>query len=268
MQYAKDFAAALQFVWGDGFLSPGGPEEVAEMVAGIDLAGKRVLDVGSGLGGIDLLLAATHGAAEVVGIDVEPQLVDAARALVAGKGLSQRVRFQLVEPGPLPFPDASFDVVFSKDAMVHIEDKAGLYAEVLRVLKPGGWFTASDWLWAEGAAQSPVVDAWLSMGPLKFVFTPPAVALQAMAAAGFADARITDLRARLQQSNRKEIELLEGPARAQLAAVVGETMAKNRLASARGRQGALDSGDLIPSHLRGRRPSLAADGKRPPSERV
>jgi SAM-dependent methyltransferase len=254
MQYAKDFTDALQFMWGEGFLSPGGPEEVAEMVAGIDLAGKRVLDVGSGLGGVDILLAGKHGVAEVIGIDVEPQLVDAARALIAAKGLTERVTFQLVEPGPLPFPDASFDVVFSKDAMVHIEDKAALYAEVLRVLKPGGWFTAADWLWAEGAAKSPVVEAWLSMGPLKFAFTPPPVALQGMIAAGFANSRITDLRLRLQQSNRKEIEVLEGPARQRLAAIVGETMANNRLASAKGRQGALDSGDLIPSHLRGRRP--------------
>ena len=256
MQYAKEFTDALQFMWGEGFLSPGGPEEVAEMVAGIDLTGKRVLDIGSGLGGVDILLAREHGAAEVVGIDVEEQLVEAARTLVSAKGLAQRVTFQLVAPGPLPFPDASFDVVFSKDAMVHIEDKAALYAEVLRVLKPGGWFTAADWLWAEGAAESPVVDAWLSMGPLKFKFTPPAAALRALKAAGFSDPGVTDLRHRLQQSNRREVDALEGPARQRLAAIVGETMANNRLASASGRQGALDSGDLIPSHLRGRRPSL------------
>jgi ubiquinone/menaquinone biosynthesis C-methylase UbiE len=254
MQYAKDFTDALQFMWGEGFLSPGGPEEVAEMVAGIDLTGKQVLDVGSGLGGVDVLLATKHGAAQVIGIDVEQQLVEAARALISAKGLTERVTFQLVEPGPLPFPDGSFDLVFSKDAMVHIEDKAALYAEVLRVLRPGGWFTGADWLWAEGAAKSPVVQSWLSMGPLKFTFTPPNVALQAMIKAGFAEACVTDLRLRLQESNRKEIEVLEGPARQRLAAIVGETMANNRLASAKGRQGALDSGELIPSHLRGRRP--------------
>ena len=255
MQYAKEFTDALQFMWGEGFLSPGGPEEVAEMVAGIELRGTSVLDIGSGLGGIDLLLAGTYGAAKVIGIDVEPQLVDSAGALVARKGFAPRITFLLVEPGPLPFPDASFDVVFSKDAMVHIEDKAALYAEVLRVLKPGGWFTAADWLWAEGAAESPVVTAWVSKGPLKFMFTPPAAALQAMTAAGFVEARVTDLRLQLQQSNRKEIDVLAGPARQRLAAIVGQTMADNRLASAKGRQAALDSGDLIPSHLRGRRPS-------------
>jgi ubiquinone/menaquinone biosynthesis C-methylase UbiE len=234
-------------MWGEGFLSPGGPEEVAEMVAGINLSGRRILDIGSGLGGVDILLASAHGASEVIGIDVEPQLVEAARTLVASRGLSERVTFRLVKPGPLPFPDSSFDVVFSKDAMVHIEDKAALYAEIMRVLKPGGWFTAADWLWAEGAAESPVVNAWLSKGPLKFTFTPPPAALRALTDAGFSECSVRDLRARLQQTNRKEIEALEGPARQRMAAIVGNSMADKRLASARGRQATLDSGDLPPT---------------------
>lgn len=91
MQYAKDFTDALQFMWGDGFLSPGGPEEVGEMVDGIDLVGRRVLDIGSGLGGVDALLATTHGAAEVIGIDVEEQPAESARALISARGLTDRV---------------------------------------------------------------------------------------------------------------------------------------------------------------------------------
>ena len=54
--------------------------------------------------------------------------------------------FQLVEPGPLPFADQSFDAVFTKDAIVHIPDKPPFYREVLRVLRPGGLFVGSDWL--------------------------------------------------------------------------------------------------------------------------
>jgi ubiquinone/menaquinone biosynthesis C-methylase UbiE len=80
------------------------------MVAGIDLSGRQVLDIGSGLDGVDTLLATTHGAAAVVGIDFEPQLVESARALIAARGLTERMTFQLVEPGPLRFSDASFDV--------------------------------------------------------------------------------------------------------------------------------------------------------------
>ena len=75
-------------MWVGGLLSPGEPEEVAEMAADIDLSGRRILDIGSGLGGVDVLLANAHGASEVIGIDVKPQLVEAARALVDSKGLT------------------------------------------------------------------------------------------------------------------------------------------------------------------------------------
>jgi ubiquinone/menaquinone biosynthesis C-methylase UbiE len=72
-----------------------------------------------GPGGVDTLLVIEHGAGEVIGIDVEEQLIEAARERVSRQGLNERIRFQLVDPGPLPFPDRSFDVVFSKDAFVH-----------------------------------------------------------------------------------------------------------------------------------------------------
>jgi ubiquinone/menaquinone biosynthesis C-methylase UbiE len=253
MQYSREFTDALQFMWGDGFLSPGGPAEVAEMLEGHDIAGKRVLDIGSGLGGVDVLLVQEHGAAEVIGIDVEEQLIEAARERALRQGLHRQIRFQLVHPGPLPFPDQSFHMVFSKDAFVHIPDKPALYGEVIRVLKPGGWMVAADWLWAEGAENSAVVQAWLSRGPLKFVFTTPGEALRTMQEAGFTDVSVIDRRHLLQRSNREEIKVLQGVDRERLAALVGSEMAASRLASARGRQNALDSGDLIPSHLAARR---------------
>jgi phosphoethanolamine N-methyltransferase len=252
MQYSKPFTDALQFMWGDGFLSPGGPAEVAEMLAGHDILGKRVLDIGSGLGGVDTLLVTEHGAGEVIGIDVEEQLIEAARGRVSRRQLDNKIRFQLVDPGPLPFPDRSFDVIFSKDAFVHIPHKPALYREVIRVLKPGGWMIAADWLWADGAENSAVVQAWLSKGPLKFVFTTPAEAFRTMQEAGFIDVSVIDRRHLLQRSNREEIKVLEGTDQERLATLVGSEMAASRLASARGRQNALDSGDVIPSHLSGR----------------
>lgn len=253
VQYDRAFTDALQFMWGKGFLSPGGAEEVHEMLAGFDLAGHRVLDIGSGLGGIDVLIARDYGAAEIVGIDVEPQLISAAAELAAAQGLAERIRFQLVSPGPLPFPAASFHVVFSKDAMVHISDKQMLFTEVMRVLMPGGAFIAADWLWRRGAADSPQVQAWLAGTPLKFAFTTVAEAERAMHNAGFREIRIEDRRAHLQAANLKEVEALTGEARMRLAQLVGEDMANARLASARGRQAALDSGNLIPCHLKGRK---------------
>ncbi len=255
MQYSQAFVDALQFMWGEGFLSPGGPEEVAAVLEGQTLAGKRVLDIGSGAGGIDALLVTDHHAGEVVGTEVEPLLVESARSLIARRGLSDRISFQLVDPGPLPFADASFDVVFSKDAIVHIPDKAALYRDILRVLTPGGRFLASDWLFSEGAATSPAVVAWLAGGPLTFAYVTPHAAGDALARAGFEEVAIVDRSALLREANRKEVALLEGPTRERLAAIVGPELAEQRLHSARGRQTVLESGDLRPCHLRGRKPA-------------
>jgi phosphoethanolamine N-methyltransferase len=254
MQYNKAFTDALQFVWGEGFLSPGGPEEVEALLQGEDIADKLVLDIGSGLGGVDATLVSRHGAGEVVGVDVETPLVEEATALIARRGLADRIRFLAVEPGPLPFPGDSFDLVLSKDSMVHIADKRSLYREVLRVLKPGCPFVAADWLWAEGAGSSPVVKAWLANLPLKFEFTTPEAAARAMTEARFEDVAVTDRTRILRESNRKEVEFLASPAGERLAQITGPEMARQRLESARGRQGALDSGDLRPHHLRGRKP--------------
>ena len=108
-QYNEKFNTALQWMWGDGFLSPGGPEEVASMLEGVDLGGRSVLDVGSGLGAVDVLLAEQYGAVSVRGVDVEAHLIDEGRHRAELAGVSDKVQFQLIEPGPLPLAEASLD---------------------------------------------------------------------------------------------------------------------------------------------------------------
>jgi phosphoethanolamine N-methyltransferase len=250
MQYAKDFTDGLQFLWGEGFLSPGGPEAVANILSGTKLSGKRVLDIGSGLGGIDMLLAERFGASMVTGIDVEEQLVEMARDLASRRGLSRRVEFMTVDPGPLPFKDGSFELVFSKDAMVHVEDKLGIYREVKRVLAPGGEFRAGDWFWAKDAQNHPMVRAWLGAGPLHFAFTTPAQAEAALKAAGLRNVSVSDRRAELVASNRKTLARLEGPQFAELVRMVGEQSAAARREGTRLRQAVLEAGQLIPCHIK------------------
>ena len=139
--YPEPVIGFLEMLWGTGWLSPGGPDELARLLEGEDLAGRHVLDIGCGAGGIDCLLVSQYGAARVTGIDVEQPVLDTAARRARDAGVADKVELVLVSPRPLPFADPSFDVVFSKDSIVHIPDKPALAREVYRVLKPGGVFT-------------------------------------------------------------------------------------------------------------------------------
>ena len=120
--YSDESIIEFEAIFGAGFMSSGGQEEVAKIVENVALAGKHVLDIGVGLGGPACLLVEEHGAARVTGIDVEDTVLEKAAQAVSRRGLQDRVVLKRVEPGPLPFDDESFDVVFSKDAIIHIPD--------------------------------------------------------------------------------------------------------------------------------------------------
>jgi MPBQ/MSBQ methyltransferase len=100
--------------------------------------GMRLLDVGCGIGGPSRL-AATYDA-QVTGIDLTPEFVDAATALTERVGLAHRATF-LTTPGEsLPFEDGSFDAALMVHVGMNIPDKEAVFAEVHRVLAPSGIF--------------------------------------------------------------------------------------------------------------------------------
>jgi len=140
----------------------------------VELEGRTVVDIGSGAGGVPILLADRHGAARVIGLDVEATMVAHARAKVERAGLQDRIEIRRVEPGPMPLPDASIDVVFSKDSIVHIPDKEALAADAFRVLKPGGRFVASDWLISHDGKPSPEMADYIAKEDLDFGMASPA----------------------------------------------------------------------------------------------
>lgn len=91
--------------------------------------------------------------------------------------------------GPLPFPDERFDIVFSKDSLIHVPDKSALYREVLRVLKPNGVFAASDWLRGDDAEDLDGYKEWRSLAVLDFRMQSPAETETEMRNAGLTDIR-------------------------------------------------------------------------------
>lgn len=247
--YDDVFIEALQWMWGDGYLAPGGAEEVAELLAGVSIAGDSVLDIGSGLGEIDVLLAALHGAASVVGIDVEPHLIEHARARAARAGFEGQVTFRLVEPGPLPFSSTSFDTVFTKDAIVHIPDKQVFYAEVARVLRPGGRLVGSDWLRGGPETYDDAAREWLDVVHLNFELFTLAQCHEALERGGFINVSLRDRNDWYRKEVKVELASLTGDRFRGLVARIGEEAAAYRLESSRLKQRAIESGFLRPTHF-------------------
>ena len=106
--------------------------------------GERVLDLGSGAG-TDSLVAAQmvgeHGS--VTGVDMTPEMLAKARTAAAEMGAAN-VEFVESEAEQLPFPDESFDVVISNGVIDLIPDKDAVFAELFRVLVPGGRMQIAD----------------------------------------------------------------------------------------------------------------------------
>ena len=128
------------------------PESAVESFAGVAnpfslgrlAPGERVLDLGSGAGTDSLVAAQMVGPdGYVTGIDMTAAMLAKARASATEMGVTN-VEFVEAEAEQLPFPDASFDVVISNGVIDLIPDKDAVFAELHRILAPGGRLQIAD----------------------------------------------------------------------------------------------------------------------------
>ena len=251
-EYDDTLVTMLELIWGEGFLSPGGPAGAHRIVEGLDLAGKTVLDIGCALGGVDVLLAREYDC-RIVGLDVERSLVERGRARIQAAGLAERVDLRLVEPGPLPIDDASIDVVFGMDSWIHIADKRAFFAEVFRVLKPGGVLTASDWLRSE-APYSDDMRYFFELEGLTYHMDTLEAYGGILRDCGFVDVALTDTSAQLRAQAADEYARMRGPLHDRMGKALGPEMQAHFIEDWRMLTVVLDSGELRTGRLRARKP--------------
>ena len=158
-------------------------------------------------------------------------------------------------PDPCPSPTQTFDMVFSKDALLHVPDKDALFAEIFRVLKPGGVFAASNWMISHDGEPSPEMKDYIAAEGLSFAMASPARYAAAMRRAGFADVVTRDRNPWYRDVARGELEQLKGPLYDKVAAVVGSAYVDKNIKTWEAMQKVLDSGEHRPTHLRGWKPA-------------
>ena len=254
-EYDPGMQDLLQILWGDGFLSPGGSDEVDRVLEGSDIRGCRVLDIGAALGAIDVLLVQRHGAGSVVGIDVDPGLLAQAELRIARNGLTDRIRTQCITPGALPFPNEAFDVVFSKDSIVQIPGKAALYAEIIRVLRPVGRFIASDWLrGGEGTFSSDMLEFFRLEG-IAYNLISLQECATLLRSVGFTELEVRDRNAWYCDLARRELAAMEGDLRDDIVKRIGAERAGHFLANWRQMVRVLERGELRPGHIKAHKPA-------------
>jgi ubiquinone/menaquinone biosynthesis C-methylase UbiE len=122
----------------------GGRAATIHAVARMGLgANDHVLDVGCGIGGATRYIASTIGC-RVTGLDLTPGYVAAAEELARRTGLAGRVAYRVASALAMPFETGAFDAALTLHVAMNIRDRAGLYREVARVLKPRAAFCIYD----------------------------------------------------------------------------------------------------------------------------
>jgi ubiquinone/menaquinone biosynthesis C-methylase UbiE len=154
-QSVRDQFGAVAAAYASSSYHSSGPD-LAALVAAAGFTGSElVLDMGAGAGHTSLAVA--KHVANVIGVDVTPEMVGVATQLAADRGVGN-VAFQLGDVSALKFADGSFDVVTSRVSAHHYAEPARALTEAFRVLRPGGQFFLIDTV----APEDPALDTFFN----------------------------------------------------------------------------------------------------------
>ena len=148
-QYTRESILKYEKIYGHGYISTGGLVSTREIVKMLNLqANMEVLDVGSGIGGSAFHMAQAYGV-HVHGLDLSHNMLAIAHERLQELNIDSRITFEF---GDIleSTADSKYEVVYSRDAFLHIPQKAQLFQTLKRALKPGGLMFFTDYCWGEG----------------------------------------------------------------------------------------------------------------------
>ena len=188
MQYTQEIIDFLEISYGKYMLSPGG-EIIKDIFKGVNLKNKKVLDIGSGLGGVALKLAKENNC-KVIGVDVEDLVIKIARENLKKENIEEKVKFKkclnLDE-----LDDKNFDIVYSKESILHVKDKNKLFKEIYNKLANGGELIIVDWFHRE-EKYSNEMEKFLKFDGLQMYLTKIDHYLKILKEIGFKDIEYND----------------------------------------------------------------------------
>ena len=252
--YNAQNIATMELIYGEGYLSAGGDDEVASIVDGIDLSGTSVLDLGCGLGGASVALARNHLAKSVTGVDVDTQVLERAAALVRKHHLESRVVLKKIEPGPLPFENATFDLVYLTAVTCHLPELRPFLGEVRRVLKPKAVVAGCEWLKLKDNASYRRWDRLLRERGLNFYFVDEHKLASAFEDSGFEQISLSDRTGHIHRLSHSAVKRVEGELKDELTKILGDAGYETCLDWTRTRERAFVEGGIGQGHFRARTP--------------
>lgn len=148
-QYTRESILKYEKIFGKNFISTGGIESTQEIVAMLNLKPEmKVLDIGSGIGGSAFHMAQAYGV-HVQGLDLSHNMLGIANERLHELNLESQISFEYGDI--LESTDEEiYDVIYSRDAFLHIENKSLLFQIIYKALKPNGVLFFTDYCWGEG----------------------------------------------------------------------------------------------------------------------
>ena len=161
----------LQAAWGatKHFGGLGATKELIELC--YINKGKRVLDVGCGVGITPCYLAKRHGS-RVVGVDISDRMTDWSNERAKREGVKDKVEFRVADVQDLPFEDAFFDTVIGESITAFLEDKQRALSEYVRVTKPGGYVGLNECTWIKAPPPPELVEYLSRVTGVKEILAP------------------------------------------------------------------------------------------------